>query len=376
MESFFKRIAIIGMGLMGGSFALAIKGKYPKMHITAYDQSPENLQLAHQRGGIDEIAPSLAAVARGAEIIVLATPVGNYDGILQGLKPHLEQGTLITDLGSIKGYVSRVVAKALPPGVNFIGGHPMAGSERGGFTAATATLFENAYYFLCPQEQVPLALLERYKGLVASLGAFPILITPREHDQIVARISHLPHLTASLLVNLLEDQEDEETFAGGGFRDITRIASGNPMMWRDILLYNRQAILAEIEKLQLSLETFKDLLSLGDQQGIYQILHRAKKRRDRLPSGNKSYFLPRHELVIDLEDKPGQIGALTQLLGAHNINIKEIEVLHVREGELGAIRLGFGKAQDQKRALELLKGGKLPLFEERGVEDHVDNQSN
>ncbi len=373
----FKKIAIIGMGLIGGSMALALKKENYGSQVIGYDLSEPSLKAALKAEAIDKMARSLQDAVEGADLVVLSTPVGHYQALMQQMAAYLSTGAIVTDVGSVKGHVARLAEDLLPKEVKFIGGHPMAGSEQGGFKAATATLFENAYYFLTPQGGATDDGLEKLKVLVKIMGALPIVIDPTEHDRVAATISHIPHMTAAILVDILEDSEgiSDRFFVGGGFRDTTRIASGNPEMWKDIFLYNRQEMLRGIQKIENRLLKIKGYLMDQNELDILNLLKRAKNLRDQIPHRLPDYIAPLFDITIDLEDRPGAIGELTQLLGENRINIKEIEVLHVREGVKGAIRIGLETEADEGLALGLLKERGFSLVHRRGVEQDAENQS-
>ncbi len=360
----FRKITVIGMGLIGGSMALALKRVNYGAWIVGYDLSIDSLESALRAGAIDQIAKSIQEAVRDSELVVLAVPVGHYGAIMRAMAPHLGKGVIVTDVGSVKGHVCQLAADILPETAVFIGGHPMAGSEQGGFTAATPTLFENAYYFVTPQNNTSEDGLSRLRDLIQAMGAYPIPLKGAEHDKIAATISHIPHLAAVILVGLLESDErlSYQSFVGGGFRDTTRIASGSPEMWKDIFLYNRKEMLRGIQKLEQGIGEIKGYLEEKDEFNILRLLKNAKNTRDQIPHRLPDYIVPLYDIVIDLEDRPGAIGELTQLLGDNNINIKEIEVLHVREGERGAIRVGLETLEGEKQALELLKRRSFSLM--------------
>lgn len=369
----FRRIAILGLGLMGGSMALALKGAGYRGKIVGFDLCQETIKKGLGIGAIDMGASSPEEAVQEADLVIMAVPIGSYQELFQRISPYLDKSTVVTDLGSVKGHVVRLAEVYLPKEIQFIGGHPMAGSEKGGLMAATGTLFENAYYFLTPTPNTTSQVMEQIKGLIQGIGAYPIPVDPLEHDKIAASISHIPHLTAVLLVYLLQTDSHLAylPFVGGGFRDTTRIASGNPEMWKDIFFYNKEEMIQGIEKLESSLERFKGYLKEEARVEMLQTLREVKAVRDGIPYGLPDYIPPLFDLIIDIEDRPGSLGELTGLLGDNNINIKEIEILHAREEEKGAIRVGFKTAADEKKALELLKRGSFPSIYRRGVGENV-----
>ena len=366
----FQQIVIIGMGLMGGSLALALKNNGYKGKIIGCDLSKATLVEAKGMGIIDEYHIKPGDAVLKADLIVLAIPVGGYINIFQEIGPYLAKDVIVTDLGSVKMEVERVAATFLPQGVQFLGGHPMAGSEKGGIKAATPFLFENAYYFLTPNKKTSRTSIRRVEKLVKNIGAYPVIMEANQHDKIVARISHLPHLTAVLLTSVLGRNNNISylPFVGGGFRDSTRIASGNPQMWKDIFFSNQMEILKGIEIFEKLLQDFKEKLINEEDQLIFAILEEAKKLRDRMPHTGRDYIPPIYDLIIDAQDRPGVLGELTQIIGDKGINIKEIEILHARQGVKGAIRVGFATKEEEEKAFYLLKNGDFPLTYRKGVD--------
>ncbi|MFT9493834.1 prephenate dehydrogenase/arogenate dehydrogenase family protein [Anaerosolibacter sp.] len=359
----FQEIAIIGMGLIGGSLALALKKSGYKGKIMGCDASMETLRQAKDIGAVDGIYQGPKDAVKDADLVILAVPVGYYVELFQEVAPYLSQDVVVTDVGSVKGYVKTLADRYLPKHIQFLGGHPMAGSEKGGIKAATPFLFENAYYFLTPNTSTKRGTIEKIENLVKSIGAYPVVVEAQEHDKIAAQISHVPHLAAVLVANLLEERNSISyiPFVGGGFRDTTRIAAGNPRMWKDIFFYNKEELLAGIESLEGMLQDFKRKLLSAEGEAILGDLEKAKKIRDSIPHTGRDYIPPIYDLIIDVEDRPGVLSELTQVIGGNEINIKEIEILHAREGELGAVRVGFASKLDQEKAFKILETGGFPL---------------
>lgn len=364
----FQDIVIIGMGLMGGSLALALKQSGYAGKIIGCDISKATLVEAKGMGIIDAYYETPKEAVKNADLIIMAVPVGYYAEIFQEIAPYISPRVIITDLGSVKGYVEIVIAKFLPKGIQFLGGHPMAGSEKEGIKAASPFLYENAYYFLTPNKDTKKDTIEKIEKLVKDIGAYPVIIKAKEHDKIVAQISHIPHLTAVMLVNLLGKNNATSylPFVGGGFRDSTRIAAGNPHMWKDIFFLNRDEVLAGIDVLEEMLQNFKNELQKEEKQEVLNTLKTAKEIRDRIPYVGRDYIPSTYDLIIDAEDRPGILGELTQIIGGNKINIKEIEILHARQGEQGAIRIAFASKMEQEKAFDILKNREFPLTYRKG----------
>lgn len=374
----FHEIAIIGMGLIGGSLALALKKSGYGGKIIGYDLSKEALVEAKAIGAIDFAYEDPNKAIKNADLIVMAVPVGYYKQVFQEIAAYLPKDVVITDVGSVKGYVEALVDQHLPTDIQFLGGHPMAGSEKGGIKAATPFLYENAYYFLTPNGNTSRNTIEKVENLVKAIGAYPVIVEAHEHDKIVAQISHIPHLAAVMLASLLEKRNSTSyiSFVGGGFRDTTRIAAGNPNMWKDIFFFNKGEVLEGIKALEGLLQDFKNKLLEEKQEEVLEALEKAKNIRDSIPHTARDYIPPMYDLIIDVQDRPGVLGELTQVIGTHHINIKEIEILHAREGERGAVRVGFASKEEQEKALIILKSGDFPLTYRKGENEDVHNPQN
>ncbi|MEI6285276.1 MAG: prephenate dehydrogenase [Bacillota bacterium] len=352
----FQNIIIIGIGLVGGSLALALKSAGFSGTIRGFDRDRKNVDAAFAKGAIDVVAMSLPEALIEEGLVVVAAPLGAYAELFSEIA-ILTKGRrfIVSDVGSVKGYVAEL-AKECMPNVAFIGGHPMAGSEKNGFWAATPYLFENAYYFLTPSENSDYQHLEQLKQLITTIGALPITISPDEHDRIVARISHLPHIAAALVANTLAtgDSINFAAFAGGGFRDTTRIAAGQPELWRDILLLNRQAVLPELARLEQQLGELRALIADENDIALQDFLAKAKFVREGLPKHGRDYLPSAFNIFVSVKDQPGIIAKLTQIIGENKLNICEIEILHVRENVDGAIRIAFVSDNEQSAAGKLL----------------------
>ena len=364
----FKKITIIGMGLMGGSMALALKKSGFKGKIIGCDASLETLKAAKTVGAVDRVYQAPEEAVKNTELLVLATPVGYYREVLAKTAPFLSKKVIVTDVGSVQGYVERIVEQYLPKDIQFIGGHPMAGSEQSGFRAASPFLYQNAYYFLTPKHDTHRDTIKKVRAFVEGLGAYPVVTDAGEHDQIAAGISHIPQLSAVLLASMLDGEKSRSytSFVGGGFRDSTRIASGNPEMWKDIFLFNKKEVLVGIETLEGLLRDFKHNLAAEREGGILHRLQRAKRIRDGIPHSSKDYTPPLYELVLDVKDRPGILGDLTRLMGNNNINIKEIEILHAREDEGGALRMSFSSREMHTKARDILTKEGFSLTHQKG----------
>jgi prephenate dehydrogenase len=353
----FKNIAIIGVGLIGGSFGLAARRKFPEMRIAGVS-SQAAITTALEMGAITEGFgyEELGDAVRNADMVVLCTPIHRILGILTLLGPHLREGALVTDVGSTKRVITSHAMNVLPGGVYFIGGHPMAGSEKRGIGAADPFLFQNAIYVLCPTDNVPGEVIDHFSALVESLGAHVAVMDADTHDQIAATVSHLPQMIAVALVKMVGGLEGENSpylrLAAGGFRDMTRIASSPFAMWEDICSTNDDAIREAIDRFMGQLRTVRDRIgfpALGEDFEIANIT------RATIPKDTKGFLKTLSEILVVVEDKPGVIARIATRLALSDININDIEVLKVREGEGGTIRLAFEHEQEAVKAIDLLE---------------------
>lgn len=267
MEPLFSRAAILGLGLMGGSLGLALRATGAARTVVGYDSAPGVFERALERGAIDVFAISPEAAVASADLIVLAAPVMAERELLCAIAPHIAPGVLITDLGSTKEQVIAWAMELLPDGSHFIGGHPMAGRERCGIEAAVDGLYHNAIWCLTPTTTTNADAVASLTALIHRLGAIPLTLEPATHDRLVAGVSHLPFVAATALVRTLDTSGDWTTLsrvASGGFRDTTRLASGNPLMARDICLTNGPAITGWLDAYIEELRRWRECIAAGD----------------------------------------------------------------------------------------------------------------
>jgi len=355
----FERVAIIGVGLIGGSLGMSLRSKGLAGEVVGVGSRVDDLRLAVELGAVDRYAGSPAEGVAGADLIIIATPVSATLSILREILPHLAPGAVVTDVGSTKAEVVRAAENMLPPGISFVGGHPMAGSEHNGVGGADPYLFENAFYLITPSADTRPAALEKIKKLAVGVGAKVVKIEPERHDLAVAAVSHLPHLLAAALVNTVARMPESESvlpFAAGGFRDTTRIAAGSPLMWRDIFETNRTQVLKMIRDFRGELALLERALQEGDMDTIQSNLADARAIRVTLPGKIKGYLPTLFEIILTVPDQPGIIAGFTVNLAESGVNIANIEILRVREGEGGTIRVGFATEQEQENAIRVLRG--------------------
>ena len=270
-DSMINKLVIIGVGLIGGSFALSLRKAGLVKHITGLGRSKENLQQALELGIIDEISDNYSQALNKADLVLLAVPVGQTAEILQKINPHLEPQTIISDVGSTKQNVIAAARSSIPEYFkNFVPAHPIAGAELSGSSAANAELFRDKNLILTPSDETDIDSIESIQTLWKGCGAHTSLMTPYQHDEMLAMTSHLPHILAFTFMNHMlsnSSEKNEDTllnFAGSGFRDFTRIASSSPEMWKDICLANRRLLLQQIRVYQNELARMNEILEDGD----------------------------------------------------------------------------------------------------------------
>ncbi len=278
-----ERLAILGVGLIGGSLASALRARGAVGHVVGCGRDPDNLRRAVELGVIDEYTHDPLEAVRGADVVVVAVTLGATGGILARIAPGLGPDTLVTDVGSAKCCVIDAAREHLPDCSRFIAGHPIAGGEKSGVEAANARLYERHRVILTPLPENRPSALAAIRRMWETVGAEVTEMEPALHDQVLAATSHLPHLLAFALVDCLVDLDspvDVFDYAAGGFRDFTRIASSNPAMWRDISLANRSALLAVCTRFEHTLAALRRQLETGDAAALEAEFARAKAARD------------------------------------------------------------------------------------------------
>jgi prephenate dehydrogenase len=358
----YDTVAVLGVGLIGGSLALAFKRSALVGRVLGVSR-PQTIGKALEMGVIDEGFPrdqAARALAR-ADLVILSGPVKVIIEQLKWIGPHLKDGAVVTDAGSTKRAIVEAAKAGLPEEIKFVGGHPMAGSEVSGVEGADPFLFQNAMYVLCPASATDEEAAEKYCELVRAVGARVLVMTPERHDAIAATISHLPQMLAvSLMKQAAEaNQADPNTLklAAGGFRDLTRIASSPFSMWRDICSTNRDEIVRVIDGF---IESLKQLRAQVGGEDLEQSFSAAAADRALIQKDAKGFLSPLFEVVVTAPDEVGVIRRLATGLADRGININDIEVLKVREGEGGTIKLGFSTREERKQAKTILTGLGFP----------------
>lgn len=287
----FDRITILGVGLLGASFALALKKNRLCRTITGFGRNRENLQKAKERNIIDSFEQDPVAACRDSDLIMLSAPVGIFAGMVKTIAPALKKGSLLTDVGSVKGILVREIEKMMPKDVHYVGGHPIAGSDRSGIDSANAELFRDARCVITPTENSDPSSLEKIRNLWKALGSEVIILNPEEHDRIYASVSHLPHLIAYAMVNTVAEMDRSYLdFSGKGFMDSTRIACSSEELWNDICLLNKDNIIEALAVFQKKLDMLGRYLKAGDSDSLKAEFRKARILRKNIGSEGKPWI--------------------------------------------------------------------------------------
>lgn len=281
----FKHIAIIGVGLIGSSVALSLKKAGFSGTITGIGRREKNLVRARDLGIIDSFTTSHAEGVKDADLIILASSVEHFRQIMKEIRDDLQQGAIVTDVGSVKAEVVRQLEPVMPDGICFVAGHPIAGKEYSGISAASPDLFRNAKCVITPSANTDKKALERIRDFWEFTGAGTILMSPEEHDAVFAAVSHLPHVAAYALINAIQDMNDQMLrFSGRGLKDMTRIALSPTSLWRDICRYNRNDIMLSLKSFSSSISRMTKFLEESDWEGLEKEFKRAREGRQLIES--------------------------------------------------------------------------------------------
>jgi prephenate dehydrogenase len=350
-------VAILGLGLMGGSLGLSLTRL--GYRVIGWNRSPESTQEALRLGAITVPAASLEEAMNGAEVVFVGTTVETIPDIIKNCLPYAAPGTIFTDMGSIKERILERVMEFLPSTYYFVAAHPMTGSEQQGVNASDPFLYQNAAYIVIEDPRTPRIAIEKVVCVLADIGASVIrLSTASEHDRIVAMVSHLPHLIAATLAKTAGTEEEMYpgtlNLAAGGFRDTTRVALSSSKIWEGILFENKAKVLEAINAFQNELAIFKSILEKDDHPNVKAFLDSARETRMQIPAKNKGFITLLYEMVVTVEDKPGAIEEILQHLSKAGLNIKDIEILRIREGDGGTVRIAFENSQAVDDAVQIL----------------------
>ena len=352
-----RNVLVIGLGLIGGSVALALQ-KAPRTKIYGYDALPQTRELAKTLKVVHEIVENPIEVADKMDYIIFGTPVSATLKWMEELKDWvLKKDVTVSDTGSTKALIMKKAEELKQMGITFIGGHPMAGSHKSGVTAAKPYLFENAYYMLTPFEDESPQNIEKLDQLLKYTLGKLVKVDATEHDHMTAVVGHFPHIVAASLVHQLQLENAQlpmtRSLAAGGFRDITRIASSNPILWRDITIQNRGELMEQLNQWMAEMARVKSLLEDGNIDMIEQYFAVAKEVRDALPTSSGALFVP-YDLYVDIPDYPGVISEVTGYLAEDHISITNIRIVETREDVFGILVISFSSADDRERAAKCI----------------------
>lgn len=357
-----KNIGIIGLGLIGGSIAKAIKEK-SDIRIVATNRSEKSLVDAKSDNVIDDYSLDDLSIFADCDIVFICTSVDKICDYVKKLIPYIKKDCIITDVGSTKKNICSIMSQF--DNINFIGGHPMAGSEKTGYKSAKAHLLENAYYILAPGKNISDNQIQQLKELVSLTGAIPVILNPDTHDYAVAAVSHVPHILASALVNTVQQLDDENgnmhSLAAGGFKDITRIASSSAEVWDSICMDNSEKILQILKEFKNNISIIEQKLS--NKESIYDFFDSAKKYRNSFASKSTNATGIIHKINVDMRDRPGEIGTIATILSSQDINIKNINIVNSRDYIEGALEILFGSQKDKEKAMSILTFMNYTVFD-------------
>lgn len=350
----FKRVAIIGVGLIGGSIGLRMKAmNYPGI-IVGYDQ-PDVLDEALMRDAIDQGAGDLSEAVLGADLVVIAVPVDEAVNLLPTILKTAKTGAVVTDTAPAKVDLIRAAKETAKARGVYIGGHPLAGSRRQGVAGAVSELFVGAYYLICPPDNVSPEVIESLRWWVRMLGAYPLTLNAELHDRIIAITSHVPFVLALALSDWVARQSERTEhlmkLTTGHFQTITSLASLPLTAWEAALTINRERVLEELAEFRKVLEKAETELRAGRLQDLWQKAHAFQRRLSRERPGD---WTSQCELVIATADRPGYIARISSLLASHDINICDIGVVHSREGVGGSLRIVLESHVTARKARDLL----------------------
>lgn len=354
----YKKVGVVGLGLIGGSLCKALRNRCNVKEIVASNRSEDVLISAKSEGVIDDYCIGITDIFKGCEIVFICTPVDKIFDYAKQLVPIVGKDCIISDVGSTKGRIYDEMS-TLGDAITYIGGHPMAGSERFRYNASKEHLFENAYYIITPSEKVPEQKTAEFKQMVEKIGAIPIILSPYEHDYAVASVSHVPHIIAAALVNNVKKLDSKEEYmhllAAGGFKDITRIASSSADMWESIMFENKDDILSVLDSFSEVIDEIKNDIITNKKENVYNYFLGAQQYRNSFNTATPKAFVKRYEIDVDVLDRPGSIAIIAVLFSSNGINIKNMGIVNSRENNSGALTFAFDSEEDRQRSVELLR---------------------
>jgi prephenate dehydrogenase len=348
-----ERILIVGTGLVGGSVGLALR-TVSDAYVIGVDADAANAERAKEAGAVDEVVPSAPDGAAEADVVLVATPVGEILAAVRGVAASARPGTVVTDVGSTKGTIVTEAETLLGRSRPFVGGHPMAGTEGEGIAAARADLFDGALWILTPTQHTDPDAFGRVNAMVTGLRARTLALDPDAHDRLVARVSHLPYAIATSLMAMTAADGDPRVFeaAAGSFRDVTRTAGTNPRIWHDIFSTNRGAVVGELARMVEELTALRRALEEGDLGAVDALIATAREGRKHLPIKGERTPAEPVTLEVYIPDRAGVIAQAATALGDGGVNIEDLSMDHSGAG--GTLRITVDGRANAEKALDLL----------------------
>lgn len=375
----FDRIAVIGLGLVGASFAAAVSRSYPGTEILGVDVDEPTIGIALQREWVTRaVLPDDPAfrefITRGCDLVVVATPIGVVQEYFSDLAAWGYTG-IVTDTVSTKARIISLAERMLPAPEHYVPGHPMAGSEKNGIVGARPDLFKGAYWILCPDAATPAEYYPRLHELVTGIGARVIALPREAHDDAVAIVSHVPHIVASSLMQLAcrhaDDQQALMRLAAGGFKDSTRIAAGSPELWCGIAFDNAEALHAGLVEMQEIIGSFAEALAVGDRARLTALLADAAAARSALPAAWVPSTEKLLEVRIRMEDRKGVVAEVTTIASSVGCNIQSIEIDHITEDSAVLSLVLTDEGDVGQLSTQLIKAGFSVSFSPLTAKEHV-----
>ncbi len=352
-----RKTGVVGCGLIGGSIALSLSKAGHRIFVV--DRPENEKQIRKQLPSVTLKSDAAGLCAESPEVIFVCVPSDRTVEVIRQIAPIVSPGTIITDVAGVKVPVMDAVRQVVPDKVCFVGGHPMAGSEKSGVEAAQPFLFQNAVYVLSPLNEYSDKAIGPLMEAVQQLGARILIMDASQHDKIAAAISHLPQLLAVELVNVVNDlaagNSHFNTLAAGGFRDMTRIASSDFSVWEDVIASNKDNISDALGAFVRRLAALDSLVREKNLDEVKCEFENARLARTKIRKGGKGFLHPLYDLYVVVEDKVGILKEITSTLADSGINIKDIELLKVREGTGGMFRLSFETSEILERSAEILE---------------------
>ncbi len=356
MNNRIRQIGIIGLGVIGASLGMALKNKGSDVHVCGRDMDDSVVAKAREMGAVDGFLDG--AALGSCDLVIICTPLGAMEKTLLSIKDWLKPGAVVSDVGSVKASIMKAYQELLPGNVYYVGGHPMAGSEQNGISAADKFLLENAAYVLTPPEEFPTDLLTEVTEVIGGTGARVICMSAEEHDRAVARVSHLPHVIASALMNSFCSSPQTLAMAGGSLRDMTRVAGSDPDFWTAVFTANKKALVEEIDRFVSGMYEMRDLINDDAWDEIRMLLDSSRNMKQGMVPA-RPCLEDSVDVVAIVPDQPGMIGRIGILLGEEQINIQDIHVLSVRDEDEGSLKLTVPRKDGEQACKTLAAHGMI-----------------